>query len=209
MTERPIIFGGPMVRAILAGRKTVTRRVVKLPKWADSSQGIEVEQLHGDGPPWPVAISRETGCPVDLDCPYGQPGDRLWVRETFAVHGCAADRVYAHGEGHQWGSPIYRATFRGGLEPACEGFSKWKPSTHMPRWASRIALEVMSVRVERLQEISEADAEAEGVVPQDRYIEPPVCETTHASYRLGFQMLWDSINGQDASVVVESLGAAG
>lgn len=190
MTERPIIFSGPMVRAILAGRKTVTRRVVKLPKWADSSQGIEVEQLHGDGPPWPVAISRETGCPVDLDCPYGQPGDRLWVRETWTHDAPDIETARAAYEDALLGGmtygPYYRAT-----ECAPDTLT-WRPSIHMPRWASRITLEVMSVRVERLQEISEADAHAEGATWADNRPGHDYPKTK----REAFSALWDSINGK-------------
>lgn len=127
MSERPVIFSGAMVRAILAGRKTMTRR---------------------------LATSPLRKC---------DPGDLLWVRETIATNGAAEPRIYAKGDGHPWGSPIYRATFTGGLLPACEGFTKWRPSIHMPRWASRITLRVTGVKIERLQDISEDDAEAEGV----------------------------------------------
>lgn len=136
--ERPILFSGPMVRAILEGRKTQTRRVLKNPD---------------DG----VSTTIEDGSPLYCDdggfwhprpCPYGQPGDRLWVREA---HQLSPD------------GPIYRATARehGTYEPG--GAGPWRPSIHMPRWASRITLEITDVRVERVQEITEDDAIAEGV----------------------------------------------
>lgn len=132
MTDKPILFSGPMVRAILDGRKTQTRRVVK-------------------GNPY-----------IAKPLPYA-PGDRLWCRETWATHPCAKNAVSPKGHGHQWGSPIYRATFGAELDPKCEGFSPWASSIHMPRWASRLTLVVTEVRVRRLQEISREDAIAEGI----------------------------------------------
>lgn len=130
MKERPIIFSGPMVRAILEGRKTQTRRVVKddtMLAWLNCDNVVKPINDH-------VA---------HLGCPYGQPGDRLWVRETFCP---------------DYDPPIYKAD---------EDQAKiaWKPSIHMPRWASRITLEITAVRVERLQDISDADALAEGCEP--------------------------------------------
>lgn len=119
MQSKPIIFSGPMVRAILEGRKTQTRRIVKPNSWV-------------------IDISR---------CPYGHPGDHLWVRETFGESG------YKRLE--------YKAFPADGKDFRC--VSRWKPSIHMPRWASRINLLVKNVRVERLQDISEEDAKAEGV----------------------------------------------
>lgn len=144
MKERPILFSGPMVRAILDGRKTQTRRVVK------PRQGM---------------LDDWTGLP----CPYGKPGDRLWVRET-----CYFEQP--HGE------VIYRADpgSEKALDPEFTGL-RWRPSIHMPRWASRITLEIVNVRVERLQDIRVDDARAEGVTAKW-----PV----H-----GFRNLWQSING--------------
>lgn len=144
MKERPILFSAPMVRAILDGRKTQTRRVVKQQPRNRADIGS-----YGHGFPF---IRAE---PKNIRCPFGQPGDLLWVREAWAVgHGYDGFPPRAIPE-LPFVKRHYLATEeRGGL--------RWRPSIHMPRWASRITLEVVSVRVERLQEISEADAQAEG-----------------------------------------------
>lgn len=166
--ERPILFADAMVRALLDGSKTQTRRVVK---------------------PQPIADSRFVGeAPyVGLACPHGKTGDRLWVRETH----------YIIGEGNQY---FYRAT--GGFSQHKEfdeangntplvWAGPWKPSIFMPRAACRTLLEITSVRVERLQDISEADALAEGCkpnyLPNRAYEDQP--------YRSGFVSLWQGING--------------
>jgi hypothetical protein len=150
--ERPILFSGPMVRAILNGSKTQTRRAVKMPTnwdcivYADWGDGFW--PYRSDDGESPFYDNNE----VPLNCPYGQPGDRLWVRETF----CLDDN------GHdEW--PIFHADEAAlPTRPATRKPARWTPSIHMPRWASRIQLEVVSVRVQRLQDISEADAQAEG-----------------------------------------------
>jgi hypothetical protein len=158
MKERPILFGGPMVRAILDGSKTQTRRVAK--------EFDEMPNLDGILQRFP----RQNGCP------YGTPGDRLWVRETWAHErdgtGCPDDT-----------GVLYRATDPGWDD---EGTGlRWRPSIFMPRIASRILLEITDVRVQRLQEISEEDARAEGC-------EPFACP------RDRFQGLWDTIHGSGA-----------
>ncbi|HEU5088199.1 MAG TPA: hypothetical protein VFT99_12165 [Roseiflexaceae bacterium] len=144
MKERPILFSGPMVRAIFAGQKTQTRRVVKALSidHPDSSYAaqLDFERIHGG-----VLESILLG-----GCPYGQPGDRLWVRETWTENAM--------------GELLYKADWSG-FEATGMG---WKSSIHMPRAASRITLEITGVRVERIQDISEADAVAEGV-PGSRY----------------------------------------
>jgi hypothetical protein len=167
MKERPIIFSAPMVRAILAGTKTQTRRVVKLKPW----QQIEERD---DGAPWPWMYDDDRAGDHWLPCPYGQPGDRLWVREAWApgdwlVFGSAkddpetvlyrADQAALHWDGEAMRTPMDTYAFPWDAV-------RWKPSIHMPRWASRITLELTSVRVERLQDITEADAIAEGVTPK-------------------------------------------
>lgn len=175
MKERPILFSGPMVRAILEGRKTQTRRVVKpqpSPAWTQPP----CEVINGC---W-----ASNGCVSDLKCPYGVPGDRLWVKETWCSErpksrggpvGYAADGVCGYWDatgmfcphGRLIEAPGYKACFpaEGARTFGMKGYGgRWRPSIHMPRWASRITLEVVSVRVERLQEISEADAVAEGFV---------------------------------------------
>lgn len=148
MADRPILFSKPMVRAVLAGTKTQTRRAVKHPLLKDLPRIIDM----GDG--W---WGNEA---AQARCPYGQPGDRLWVREAWSHDAESLEQCRASAEDAMGGGaygPYYRAT-----EVAPDTLS-WKPSIHMPRWASRITLEVTGVRVERLQDISEADAVAEGV----------------------------------------------
>lgn len=181
MKERPILFSGPMVRAILEGRKTQTRRVVKPQPHPDATlQGI-IPRPNADRACASFAHVDERGVhshSLKVQCPFGRGGDRLWVRETWAP--CS---VFEPSE--ETGS-IHRAgPWRNGLEPSV----KWRPSIHMPRWASRITLEITDVRVERLQDISEADAKAEGVnesivLPGDR-----------GSFVASFGYLWESIHG--------------
>ena len=165
MKERPILFSAPMVLALIAGTKTQTRRLVKTP--ASPATGFD----------WSSCLCREIA-KCDQPCvrcgaiagpsPYGTPGDRLWVRETFAPSDTDDARA---------GRWEYRADNH---DPLC---MKWRPSIFMPRRASRLTLEVTGVRVERLQEISEADAIAEGV---GYHVGGPV---------LAYRTLWKSING--------------
>ena len=179
MKERPILFSGEMVLALLEGRKTQTRRQVKLPMWAQECNEDHEFEMDGD-PDWPHAISRKTGCLSAIECPYGVPGDRLWMRETHAIVPQSAywhDPTIQHREhDHQW------AIYREGWERSAP---TWKPSIHMPRWASRITLEITGVRVERLQDIGEEDAFAEGIRGGD-WLGDPVGE---------YAALWDKING--------------
>lgn len=174
MRERPIWFSGPMVRALLTGTKTQTRRVVK-PRdiaWMDEHQGLR-EQCNA---------SR---------CPYGQPGDRLWVREAWTTHKFM-DAIPPRDL--QTISIAYVAD--GKIQTG-----KYRQAFHMPRRYSRITLEVTGVRVERLQDISEADAIAEGIEPD---VEPgdaaplwrnyATCNTT-ISPIYSYQTLWEQING--------------
>lgn len=147
MKERPILFSTPMVHAILNNSKTQTRRVAKL---TASGRVKEIGGHRNWHPSDPGAV---------LACPYGQPGDLLWVRETWAT-------------AVSGGSPIsetfsYAADFHGtGLKPP---ETKWNPSIHMPRNASRITLKITGVRLERLQDISDTDAQAEGCTDQRFY----------------------------------------
>jgi hypothetical protein len=197
MKERPILFSAPMVRAILEGRKTQTRRVLKLPL-KDRDFGCE---LAGNeiGPAEAMRL-----------CPYGAPGERLWVRETWGV-GCRpcpregardgleyrADMAYLDGPNDLL--PLYSDA-----EPP-DGFEwdsvrdGWHPSIHMPRWVSRINLEVTGVRVERLQDISENDCIAEGAeAVEDGELMPDGSGGIEWSHRLGYMDLWRSINGTEA-----------
>lgn len=153
--DRPIIFSAPMVRAILAGQKTQTRRVLRNPP----SDAYCRRPYMVDGT---AIFSRGSGALFEAswqtwrDCPYGQRGDRLWVRETWAAN-----------EGYDRQPPRSipaksRVWFHE-TPNSCSIRGRWRPSIHMPRWASRITLSVVAVRVERLQSITEADARAEGI----------------------------------------------
>ncbi len=151
MTERPILFNGEMVRAILEGRKTQTRRPVK--NLANRDDYTFHENKDGT---WELGADTGDGYGYklrDIHCPFGQTGDRLWVRETaarvFVPDGTAANKAVL----------VYRADNPKGLLVP----KQWAPSIHMRRWASRILLEIVNVRVERVQDISEADAVAEGI----------------------------------------------
>lgn len=191
MTEHPILFSGPMVRALLAGWKTQTRRLVTVP-WHKGQRTLPYSPYYDD---WDgvLRIVDEYGDWHDFTdrvaCPHGQPGDRLWVRETWRG---------ADGWRPENGHLIeYRADERRVWREAPEEVlsyqftgNKWRPSIHLPRWASRLDLELTAVRVERLQVISEEDARAEGV--SDEAI------AEHGSAREAFRVLWDSINGKRA-----------
>ncbi|WP_032185953.1 hypothetical protein [Escherichia coli] len=168
--ERGMIFNDEMVRAILGGNKTQTRRIVE-------------EKFYGQ------AVAAEL---LAKHCPYGQPGDRIWVRETYRVHGKATDvatLVYRASVRNSWTEQTHRVPVEVCNKPVSE---KWTPSIHMPRWASRILLEITDVRVERLHDMSESDAKAEGATPATYKITP-----SEAVYRVGFGDIWRSIYGQD------------
>lgn len=159
MKERPILFSGPMVRAILDGRKTQTRRVVK-------PQPVQMDDRHYMTHPGSMIYGKSALLnKLSRKCPYGQPGDQLWVRETWLyddyMHSETAGKpdlpggLYSH-------RIVYRAT-QPEYPVETIGSQKWRPSIHMPRWASRINLEIIDVRIERLQDISIKDALAEGI----------------------------------------------
>lgn len=190
MTERPILFSAPMVRAILAGTKTQTRRVVK---WRGVDAGLNLQfsglrAIQDRGGLWALEsntrTSRETRCDL-TPCPYGQPGDRLWVRETWAPNeGTAGGHLYRADHGGAHGH--HRIDLRTGVWT--HSVSRWRPSIHMPRAASRITLEITNVRVERLQMIGVRDAIAEGI-PAGGPENPDGIEVRD------FRDLWLSING--------------
>jgi hypothetical protein len=163
-----------MIRALLEGRKTQTRRIVK----PGPPDGLA---MHASGDGWRYEGVDYRGDAVER-CPYGVPGDRLWVREAWSEH------VGSFGESRV---AFYRAD---GDERA----GPWKPSIHMPRWASRITLELTDVRVQRLQEISEEDAKAEGIQTDDmnHVVRPDGINWGGA--RGEFAALWESINGKRA-----------
>ena len=164
MRELPILFSAPMVRAILSGRKTQTRRVVKLPnnnslgEWEPTTVGgSDARGIKHDEQ---AAIwHRRTGDCVC--CPHGLPGDRLWVRETFS------GPHYRTGEPPRLWHRLDDIHYWADGNPEAGDWTRPLPSIHMPRWASRLTLEITGVRVERLQDISEDDAAAEGVESVD------------------------------------------
>ncbi|EPZ3033062.1 hypothetical protein ACXMRP_003213 [Yersinia enterocolitica] len=195
MNEKPILFNAEMVNAILSGRKTQTRRIMKV-------QPAECNHTHWPeypNPEWKL-YDRGWNCAVcgngvslterdvtGIICPLGKPGDRLWVREAFAAGLCTESTL------------AYRATHK--TEDLEEGWGetiKWTPSIHMPRWASRINLLITGVRVERLNDISEQDAISEGL---ECYVDDGV--PYYGPFNNGdcrpdvvFRGLWDSIYGQ-------------
>jgi hypothetical protein len=156
--ERPILFSAPMVRAILDGRKTVTRRALNAHSLKNIGYGVQLGECHelpSEGPLHPNSVSYYNDF-----CPFGQIGDRLYVRETCFINNY---REAAVPEGERADCEIH---YRADGVPDFEGeeeLIRWRPSIHMPRWASRILLEITDVRVERLQEITYEQAAAEGV----------------------------------------------
>ncbi|EMX9222819.1 morphogenetic protein [Citrobacter koseri] len=180
--ERGMIFNDEMVRAILEGRKTQTRRLVS----SSTSDLLDLQKQYPHKK-------------YNIVCPFGQPGDRLWVRETFQgplVSEELFEEYRAYPE--KFEKPEYcEYAADGGAKPEyCDLDDNlrhgWRPSIHMPRWASRILLEITDVRVERLHDISEEDAKAEGATPATYRITPP-----GAVYRVGFGDIWRSIYGDE------------
>jgi hypothetical protein len=214
MKERPILFSAQMVRAILHGCKTQTRLVMK-PQPKVSESGWFSWDGHAPNSQYGAYAANHIDKEslrlfVGPSCPYGKPGDRLWVRETWMPDPSCDDDAWddAAISWHEWdgcGMPmrdypdalknasnvIYRASWDG------QEIVGWKPSIHMPRWASRINLEITGVRVERLNAISESDAKNEGAPSYDEGVDapPPNDDEYTWSYVASFQRLWDSING--------------
>ena len=169
MREHPILFSTEMVKAILEGRKTMTRRIIK-------PQPVMVNGYYRWQPKAGYDINLEH-LNINLTnklCPCGQVGDRLWVRETWA-DGMNVPVLIIYKADKAW----------------TDVKIKWRPSIFMPRWASRITLEITDIRVERVQEITEEDAKAEGTTPSivgsDR---------EYLKYRAGFMTLWDKLNAK-------------
>ncbi|MDA8499634.1 MULTISPECIES: morphogenetic protein [unclassified Citrobacter] len=185
MTERGMIFNSEMVRAILDSRKTQTRRPVKFP-FKDRNLGCE---LSGN------ELAGELSSGNYLNSPFGKPGDRIWVRETFQGPLFDFDQMDAYCKDS---APFEKARFcvyKADGKPAPEFFDAddnlhccWRPSIHMPRWASRLLLEITSVRVERIRSMSQDDARAEGVIAASGPMEAG----------LAFRELWDSIYGEES-----------
>ena len=178
--ERPILFSAPMVKALLEGRKTQTRRIVKGSE--DVEGWTELERLPPIYRGWWSNEDDTAHASMDLDCLYGNVGERLWVREAFWVR--------------QWGNTFdgVGVDYKAGGDPKhlskrpekVGRMCRWMPSIHMPRWASRITLEIAEVRVERLQDISRGDCMAEGCpFPNIAKLTDPI---------EWFAELWESIN---------------
>lgn len=187
MKQRPILFSAPMIRALLDGTKTQTRRVWKMPKgccwYVSGSMAGEMsgDFCDGNGKGW---------WSVDeLACPYGKVGDQLWVRETWGI----LHPQYIN-EPHE--PTFWRADYSDAdLAEQKAGtllLPRWKPSIHMFRNRSRITLEITSVRVERLQDISQVEAMAEGAKPTSLV---EARELDMLTYEAGYRKLWESING--------------
>lgn len=220
--ERPILFSGEMVRAILDGRKTMTRRVMEHQPYSNTIGWRVKGDPSGDLlcyndflPPSATLLDvgrgrnryttsfEEQGDNWEGICPYGVPGDRLWCRETFCLETCREvgwyDPPHKDGRplrvseddawGRHWEQPHYRATDPPpelAYEDSNEPEVRWKPSIHMPRWASRLMLEVAEVRIERVQNISTTDIGAEGIN----------LHNNRRGARAEFRDLWDSLNAK-------------
>jgi hypothetical protein len=178
MKERPILFSSEIVRAILEGRKTQTRRVIKGEpnniRWSPIQIGNRVEGWEDNhGKPY--------------NCPYGIPGDRLWVRETWAVAPIAI---------HYRADNNFMSLADEPRLLEYESTKGWRPSIFMPRWASRILLEITNIRAERLQDISETDAILEGTIPNRLYSDMFRSMHKYSEHICAFHDLWDSINAK-------------
>ncbi|EPY7067884.1 TPA: hypothetical protein MYN16_000807 [Klebsiella pneumoniae] len=193
MKERGMIFNGEMVRAILDGRKTQTRRPIK---WKQT-RFTEIGERE-DGSKWPWSEDAEHACDFWHPCPFGAVGDRIWVRETWAEAGASAPDLKLYRANY----PEHVPSIYENVPPAEE--IRWTPSIHMPRTASRILLEITDVRVERLNAISEEDAEAEGIDMEALY-DSQDCYDCIADHNMtgrptvtgAFKYLWESIYGEE------------
>lgn len=209
MKERPIIFNPEMVRAIIDGRKTMTRRIMKVQPESnqlglllitDSTKHSDIGKYH-----W--AESNATGNHVRSKfflCPFGAVGDRIWVREAFFPAPLEMQSAPPR-------KTMWNIAYRDGVQmdklapaeynPTIYNYERWTPSIHMPRWASRILLEITDVRVERLNAISEEDARAEGIIDGGCLNcgepEPCGCANPEPDATDAFAYLWQSIYGQE------------
>ena len=183
MKERPIIFNTAMVQAILNGSKSQTRRVIKLqpPQYCDAVEQLDTGTWNfykASDPDFHAYLKRK------LSYPYGRVGDRLWVKETIYKRQDIDEKENPQKAAHY---VLYKAD-NPDLAMAWHSYDKATPSIFMPRWASRITLGITGIRVERVQEISEADAKAEGV--------NEISLIDRGGYYSSFADLWDSINGK-------------
>ena len=190
--ERSILFSAPMVRAILGGLKTQTRRVVKGSTEFKGPYNPEYMEAHKDSKGW-ASI-----------CPYGSPGERLWVRETWSPSTGAVPLARVPNVDPRSEYPDIRVWYSCDNDRPTWAETNWHPSIHMPRWASRICLEITGVRVERLNEISHHDALQEGLI---EWSDPPRVTTLHyglnradvweTSAPAAYKRLWSTIHAAD------------
>lgn len=195
MKERPILFQADMVRAILAGKKTQTRRPAKVARDGDTFFGRPIKPADGGNNRELFNLRTERGRKGAV-CPYGQKGDRLWVREAWAHDAESLEQLRSQVE-----DPL---GFRDGPYYRADGIHentglRWRPSIHMPRWASRLTLEVDEVRVERLQDIDAYDAQAEGIRVSCCECEvcrrsATMCPADESAHLMVFSTLWDGLN---------------
>ena len=192
MKEYPILMSGPLVRATIDGRKTVTRRPITIPpsaiEWCQGAPDRIEPTMYVSGPGWAAVWEHSRGSTmIGIRCPFGVVGDRLWVRETWA-QGC-----------YPPGKPFRRAAIWYRADNTTRAL-RWAPSIHMPRWASRLTLEITGITAERVQDITDEQARAEGLEPKgvdwpilrERAVPDP-CRT----YRGGFALAWHAIYGAD------------
>jgi hypothetical protein len=194
--ERPILFSTEMVKAIVGGRKTQTRRIVKSTKTlGDLVDVFDTKHLAKSGF---IEIDTKLYHAAQLRCPYGKVGDLLWVKETYAViaNGYGIWRVYRASD---------QTEFSNGANSVDEFMKlegcKWKSPRYMPRIDSRITLEITNIKVERVQDISEEDARREGVQEYQfaygsKLTKPIIVDGFHVSAQYKFSKLWQQINGE-------------
>lgn len=222
MKERPMIFNAEMVRAILDGRKTQTRRIMK-------NQPVLNGNLYEVfGAAWSKGVTSVPAVPghsLSTRCPFGEVGDRIWVRETFQGPLIPEDELseFLGANPDKFESPAYcEYAADGGPRPEYVDADDntrhgWRPAIHMPRWASRITLEITGVRVERLNDISHDDAGREGIhtevwdqtvvarnyAAEDEFFQfwsesMPHYVEMNELFRVSFHSLWQSIYGEES-----------
>lgn len=206
--EHPILFSAQMVREVLSGRKTQTRRIVTVPwkgsvralpyepYWVDNDGVLEFEDEYGE---WHDVETNQ-------HCPYGRPGHRLWVKETWRPDERKSDHVdgirfradgsFVPIDNTREAADRWVSLFKEGLIGDQISDKKWRPSIYMPRWASRILLDVKSIRVHRIQTIRWHEIRSEGVRCPEHDFESGFCCSECPALREAFRALWDSINGK-------------
>jgi hypothetical protein len=204
MKERGMIFNGEMVRAILDGRKTQTRRIMVPQPAGDIERGVFPNP---DAIGWISSLKHKHGSTTAHFCPYGKPGDRIWVRETFQGPLFDFDLMDSYCKDPAPFEKPEFCVYKADGVPAPEFYDaddelhcRWQPSIHMPRWASRILLEITDVRVERLNSISQEDAQAEGMELtgwRPTYSDPDSGGEAWTPYD-NFAQLWESIYGEES-----------